>query len=268
MGENDDKGKKADTPISSKKVDEDLDLDEDLADALAGSSGGESTNIDNLIAIEDPNFSNELKNINAEDFAGVVITTEKSSDEINENEKAHSVFRTYLSNLPKEFKTKSYIALGILLLMTPIAALILSGKLLPRFDFPYVVSMNEITTDVFSYETDGVEVPLFDDFRAKSFTYELPKAKIILKTRDGEPATGDFEFFLNLRDEELSPTIDENQGEIRELIQNTLEEITWDELQTPLGKEKVKKVLRHRINELLQSNAILGVYYRSVILKK
>lgn len=266
MAGDDKNDKKIDAP-AAKKSEDDLDLDDDLAEAMDGQGGADAaTNIDQLIAIEDPTFSEQLKDISADDFKGVVISTENSSDEINENEKTPTAFRSYVTNLPKEYKFKFYISLGILALMTPIAIMIYMGMLLPKFDFPFIVSMDEISKDVHTYEADSPEVPLFDDFRSKAFTYEIAKATINLKSRDGDPAFGDFEFFLNLRDEELSPLIDEKLGAIREIIQSTIGETTTEDLQTPLGKEKVKKVLRHRINEMLQQNAVLGVFYRSVLL--
>jgi flagellar basal body-associated protein FliL len=269
-----DKAAESESPNPEEKQgsDKDEEDDEDLADALneEGAEGGEATaeDLDKLLIEEDPLFQDELSKINADDFADLVISSDSVSEDIDEEGKGPGFWKSYYNNLPKEKKLRFYISIGIVVAVTPIIALLLMGKILPTFEIPYVVSMNELTEEVYSYPTDGVEVPLFDDFRSQAVTFGLPKTMINLKRENDEPAYGEFEFFLNLREKELTEVIKAKQSEIMDLIQRTLEQITWRELQTPVGKEKVKKVIRHRVNDYLQGNIVLGVYYRSILLQK
>ncbi len=257
-------------PDSNIDLDLDLDLDDDLADALGeeGAEGGEEIDVDAALAEADPNFGSEIDEISAGDFQGVVIEKDSVSEEVPEDAKVPSAFRAYLGNLPKEIKNRYKMAAGVLAVMIPFAVLIYMGKILPRFDLPYVVSMNELSNDVYTYPVEDVYVPLFDDFRTKAFTVTLPKASINLKSVDGNTAYGQFEFFVNLRDKESQEVVADNQSEILDLIQRVLEQVTWKELQNPIGKEKVKKVIRHRLNEYFKGNIVIGVYYRSVLLQK
>jgi flagellar basal body-associated protein FliL len=256
---------------NNQKKSEDLDLDEDLAAALgdASSNGTSEVNFDEVIAEVDPNFKQEIESIDQKDFAGVDIQTDTSDVTVTtENEKVPSALRAYFANLPKDVKVRYLSALGILLVMLPITFLIFKGFLLPTFELPYHVSMKELTEVVYSYPTDTVEVPLFDEFKSQSFTFTLPETTITLKKTDDNPSYGKFEFFLNIREKEMATQIKLKESEIMDLIQRSLEQITWEELQTPNGKEKVKKVIRQRVNEYLQANIVLGVFYRSVILTK
>lgn len=257
-----------DNDENSKK---DLDLDDDLADALSSdesTGGGEDINVDELLSEVDPDFSSEVDKISSEDFAGVVIGKDKVSEEVDEEAEVPSVFKTFIANIPTEKKNRYMLAASVVTILIPLAMLIFMGKILPTFELPYLVSMDEVSKDVRTYPTDGVQVPLFDEFRSKAFTIALPKAMINLKTDGGSPSYGQFEFFINIRDKELAAAIKSKQSEMIDIMQRVLEEVTWDQLQSPTGKERVKKVIRHRLNEFLQGNIVLGVYYRSVILQK
>ncbi len=250
------------------KEGEDLDLDEDLAEALGEEETTEDIDVDQVIAESDPEFANELNQIASEDFSSAAIEKGAASEEVDENAAVPSAFKAWLSNLPKEIKQRYYIAAGLAAFFIPIALLVYNGKLLPRFDFPYTLSMDELTTEVYTYPVEGTKVPLFDEFRTKAHTVELPKTVINLRSSGSGSSYGEFSFSLVLRDEDLSSAIKAKQSEIIDLIQRVLEQITVKELEGPAGKEKVKKVIRHRLNEYLQGNVVLGVYYRSVILEK
>lgn len=255
-----------------KKGLDDLDLDDDLADALSGEGGEVSAEsaekLDEMISEADPEFAEKLKDISAKDFEGVVIDKGAAAEEVDEAAKVPSAFKAFLQNLPKDLKNRYFLAGAIVLIMVPLAALILMGKILPRFELPYTVQMDDITKDVYSYPTDGMRVPLFDEYRIKSHTFTFPETTINLRTNDGGAAYGKFQFFLNLRDKEDEELIEKRQSEIIDMLQRVLEQVTWQDAQTPLGKEKVKKIIRHRINEFLQANVVIGVYYRSVLLER
>lgn len=261
------------TTESAEEVDDSsVETDEDLAEALGAIEENQievsGENLDKMIHSEDPNFQNELSKINKDDFSGLKISQDQVAEDVTEDEKGPPLWKSFYDNLPKEQKVKIYAALAVVVVGAPLIFFLLKGMLLPEFEIPYVVSMKELSKKVHSYPTDGVQVPLFDDYRSQAFTMAMPKTMINLKREGGEPSYGQFEFFFNLREKELASVIQSRETEIIDLLQRTLEQITWRELQTPMGKEKVKKVVRHRINDFLQGNIILGVYYKSVLLQK
>ena len=98
----------------------------------------------------------------------------------------------------------------------------------------------------------------------------LPETVFNLKVNSSSerPAFGRLEFFLNLRGKEFEPLIQKQQRKIIDLFQRTLEQVSWDELESPLGKEKLRKILRSKVNKYLEQDIVLGIYYRSVILSK
>ncbi len=242
-------------------------VDEDLAEALGEIESTEDVDVDQALSEADPLFEADLAEISHQDFSGVVIEKENLSDEVDENAAAPSAYKALWDNIPKETKNRYYIAGGVMALLLPFALLIYNGKILPQFELPYVLNMGELSQEIYSYPVEGVQVPLFDDFRTQAHTVQFPKTVINLASTGGTPSYGEFEFSLVLRDEDLSVAIKAKESEIIDLMQRVLEQITWKELQSPIGKEKVKKVIRHRINEYLQGNVVVGVYYRHVVLE-
>ncbi len=259
---------KAENPEKDSDPNDILDIDEDLAAALGDVEESLSVDVDQAIAEADPEFSKEIESISSQDFSGVVINKENLSEEVDENEKVPSAYKTFWNNLPQSTKKRYYLAAGITDVLIPFAILIYMGKILPRFDLPYTLSFQELTKDIYSYPVEGVQVPLFDDYRTQAHTIQFPKTVINLRSSGDSPSYGEFEFSFVLRDEELSVAIKAKESEIIDLMQRVLEQVTWQELQSPIGKEKVKKIIRHRINEYLQGNVVIGVYYRHVVLEK
>ena len=247
--------------------DEDLGIDDDLADALS-EGADQSVEVESLIESMDPGFSDELNEISSGDFAGVMINKEIVSDEVDESAKAPSAYKAFVANIPTDLKNRYILVAGILVVMLPLAALIYMGKLLPRFEIPYKVSMDEISKEVIVYDTTDPEIPLFDQYRNRGFTVSLPRTMINLKVDGDRPAYAQFEFKFSLRDEEYIEIIKKRESEISDLMQGVLAEITLRELQTPMGKEKVKKVIRHRVNTFLKGNFVLGVYYHTILVDK
>lgn len=210
----------------------------------------------------------EFDRIAANQHEGVVISKGLSIEPNKGKAKRLIVLKDFIKNISPEVKKKSLLASLILFVGAVLSYSLLQGQLLPRFAFPYKVSFKELAQEIYSYPTDGLEVPLFDDSRSKAFTVALPKATINLRGEGDEPDYGEFEFFLNLRDRDLVIQVNNQQSEIVEIVRRSLENVSWNELQTPIGKDRVKKQIRSDVNKFLGGNMVLSVYYRSVILSR
>jgi|GEM_PF-2321984 len=173
-----------------------------------------------------------------------------------------------LKNIDRRQKLLLGSIVGILVIFVPLFMATISGDLLPGFKIPYHLTLEELSDDVRSYDASKAMVPLFDSFRTKAITLTLPQQVISLKPKDGRPSFGRFVFSLSVRDDEYAKVIEQQKATVIDLIQRTLEEITWDALQSPIGKEKAKKIIRYRLNEALQGEVVVGVYYKSIILTK
>jgi flagellar basal body-associated protein FliL len=245
-------------------------MTEEGIEPVANEAAGEiNAQMDSTLNDLDPGFKDELDTIASNNFDGVVIRKGETL-KVGRQAKAKyfSIYINFLKNLPAATRKKLMLSGVILGLGFVISLLVSRGYFLPQFKFPYVVSMSELTDDVFNYPADGLQVPLFDDYRSKAFTFALPKATLNLRANGDEPAYGEFEFFLNLRDKDLTDMISKREKDILEIVRVALEDVSLKELETPLGKERVKKLIRYKINEYLEGNIVLSVYYRSVLLSR
>lgn len=76
-----------------------------------------------------------------------------------------------------------------------------------------------------------------------------------------------YEFSLEGNSTEVLVEIKDREGEILDRVQRTIEEHTYDELNTPEGKKMISEKVRSTINRLLTLGKIRYVYIQGVILK-
>ena len=236
-------------PANEKSGDEADDIadaisdDDDIAadgDESALKNMGSVDEIDDLLDEVDPEFKKSLEDIKGEDFANHNIDssqTEQNSD----SKEVRSLRIQFIHNLPLEHKIIYGGFIAIALFFVPLIILVANRTLIPTFELPYILSFKELTERIYSYDPEGTKVPLFDDFRSKSHTMALPQTVINLRSEAGQPAFGRFEFFLNVRDKELASIIETKQSEIIDLIQRTLEQVSWQGDAKPFRQRKGQK---------------------------
>ena len=251
---------------TTDKEDVDLDLEEDVEAALGEDDAPSGADPEALLNQVAPEAIGEIGAISSQDFEGVIIGAESVSDPVDENSKVPSFIRALIQNLPFEVKKKYLIALVVIVLGGIAAVLVLLDKVLPRFELPYKISMHQLSKVVYPYTRESYFVPLFDEFKIKSFSYKFPKTSVTLTGPNGKTAFGHFEFILNLRDEEASVLMERHQSELVDKLQRALEMMDTRELQSPIGKEKLKKLILFKINEFMQGNFVIGVYFRSILI--
>jgi len=146
--------------------------------------------------------------------------------------------------------------------------LIATGLMRPSFQSPFEVSLKPWAKNIVDYDPKETSIPLFDSFRSKAFTVSFPKTVFNLKSSGSETRFGELEFFIELRDKKYEKLVLNRKSETIDRIQRIMEQVTWEELESPTGKEKVKKIVRNRLNKLFQRDIVLSVFYRSLLLSK
>lgn len=130
-------------------------------------------------------------------------------------------------------------------------------------------SFAEVADARFEYDEDE---PL-EDFTDPLFHPEhmmlLDKFVINLKhPRDGSiNPMGLFEFYLEASNQDSAVEIKDRQGEIRDVISRNIEQMTYSDLITVDGKEKMKILLRKAVNTSLTRGQVRHIYIKSIVLK-
>ena len=82
-----------------------------------------------------------------------------------------------------------------------------------------------------------------------------------------ENPMGYFEFYLEMNSQEAAVEIGDRMSEVIDSVQRTAESITYDEIITTAGKNKLKLVIRKNVNKVLSEGRVRKVFYKSVVIK-
>ena len=146
--------------------------------------------------------------------------------------------------------------------------LVLKGNVLPTLEMNYLKSFADIADAAFKFDSKEEMEDFADPFFHPEHVMLIDKIVVNLRTEPGQPnPMGLFEFYIESSSDEGAIEIKDREGEVRDVISRTLEQMDYDELVTVGGKNHVKIVLRRALNQFLTKGRVLRVYFRNVILK-
>ncbi len=196
-------------------------------------------------------------------------------DELKENVRRSTEFITSRLEkyraLPNQSKRLLWAAvcLGVLSVFTLLVSVsgILKVEVGPRF----LASFEQVADAAFVY---GDNEP-FEDFMDPLFHAEhivaMDRIIVNLKRPRNAPERnpmGFFDLYFEASNQECAVEMKDREGEVRDLVARTLEQMTYEELITLDGKEKMKSVLRKSLNGFLTRGQIRRVYLKNIILKE
>lgn len=172
--------------------------------------------------------------------------------------------------LPVKAKLTLLAALG----MGALSVFILKLTLAPKFSLNFgggifFRSFAEVADARFDYDEDEPMEDFTDPLSHPEHVMLLDKFIINLRhPRDGSAnPMGLFEFYLEASNQDSAVEIKDRQGEIRDAISRNLEQMSYNELITVEGKEKLKVILRKSVNAVLTKGQVRHVYIKTIVLK-
>jgi flagellar basal body-associated protein FliL len=78
---------------------------------------------------------------------------------------------------------------------------------------------------------------------------------------------GAFEFYLEGEDSEVIVEVKDREVEIRDRMQRTLEEFTFDQAADADGKKMIVDKLKKEINQSLSTGKIRKIWFKTVVIK-
>lgn len=158
---------------------------------------------------------------------------------------------------------------AFMVLLGLVVTLLSGGRLLPDFEIKFVPTVAAGADH--AWTIGGTEE--WDDFysplRHPEHVILLDKVVVNLKKSESsdENPMGYFEFYLELNSREAAVETSDRMSEISDAVQRTAEAITYDEIITPAGKNKLKLVIRKNVNTILTQGRVRKVFYKSVVIK-
>lgn len=144
----------------------------------------------------------------------------------------------------------------------------LRGIWLPEL-FPQ--ALHDVTTladKVWTEPADQPRLSLYRAFPQEEIEFLFPKIVVNLKrTNSYQNPMGMFEFYVVMDSKDSALEVQARQGELHDHLQREIEDQTYADLASPLGKRRVKDILKRELNDKLTQGWVRDVLLKSMVLK-
>lgn len=160
----------------------------------------------------------------------------------------------------------------IVLLVTSIASIVLIGRIFTQGIIkPEPLFLNSL--EAWSQETttlaSATKEMFYNSPRTAQNIFLMKKMMANIKRSDnsGLNPMGAFEFFVEGTASDVMIEIKDREAEMEDLFLRTIEEMTYDQLDTGEGKQMLCDQLKQALNQVLTKGHVRSVYYKSIIIK-
>lgn len=145
----------------------------------------------------------------------------------------------------------------------------LTKGVIPKESKTFIESLDSVADVVYEFDPLSEVEPFYDNLRASSNLILLPKIVVnLLRSKgSGDNPMAALEFFVEGMIPEVVVEIKDREVAIREVMHRTLEESTYDELESPEGKQAVQDKLVQRMNQILTTGKARRVFLKTIVLK-
>lgn len=144
----------------------------------------------------------------------------------------------------------------------------LHGVWIPSLLTPIVTDVTKHADQVWVIDEKETFIPFYKAFPQEEIEVLLPKIVVNLKrTRPSHNTMGAFEFYLVVDSKDAAFEVKAREHELHDKMQRTVEGLTYDEINSPLGKRRLKDLLRKDLNDALTQGWVKEVFIKTLILK-
>ncbi len=182
--------------------------------------------------------------------------------------KAFRAGANYFIKLPRLQKL-AWITFAALLVTIPILfKLNLMGVWLPSL-FPRIVSDITVSADrVWEPKEKSDWVSLYRAFPQEEIEFLFPKIVVNLRTNNSmRNPMGAFEFYVVMDSQDAALEVQARQKELHDRLQRAIEGQAYADLTSPLGKKRIKDLLRGELNQVLTQGWVKDVLIKTMVLK-
>jgi flagellar basal body-associated protein FliL len=147
--------------------------------------------------------------------------------------------------------------------------MLMEGDFLPSFEMHLLPTVAAQADQSWTYDEKEPTDDFFSSIRHPEHVVLLERLVVNVKPSEnsGPNPMGFFEFYIEGSSEEAAIEINDRKAEVKDTMQRTIEGITYDDLVTPAGKNKLKLVLRKNINTVLTTGRVRKLFFKSVVIK-
>jgi flagellar basal body-associated protein FliL len=164
------------------------------------------------------------------------------------------------------------IAFAVLVAIAGLSAWVLlhnfKGVWLPQIHEPILRSFEEDAEFVGTYDPKQEGESFYSAFPQEIHEYLFPRMKVNLKAaKDSPNPMGAFEVIVQLDSKDTAVEVHDREVEFFDALQRVFEEETAGDLETTLGKDRLKSRIKRELNQRLTQGWVKDVNYKTFILK-
>lgn len=131
-----------------------------------------------------------------------------------------------------------------------------------------ITDITKFSDQSWTVAKDEQLVQLFRAFPQEEIEFLFPKVIVNLKSDSAyRNPMGAFEFYVVLDSKDVALEVKARRDELHDRLQRALESQTYGELTSPLGKKRVKDLLRRELNDVLSQGWVKDVLIKTMIVK-
>jgi flagellar basal body-associated protein FliL len=167
---------------------------------------------------------------------------------------------------------KKFIAFSLILLSAATIAFVYRSYthgVLPEDQELIMATLEEWSSQSYKYDANTEMDSFYDSPRTIQNIMSLPKMIVNIKpsASSGSNPMAAMEFFLEGLSPEANVEVKDRESEIRDLFQRTMEDMTFDELDSGEGKQLLTERLRQNLNSVLSNGKIRRIYIKEAVIK-
>lgn len=141
--------------------------------------------------------------------------------------------------------------------------------LLPPQEELFIGSMEEWAEKSYSYNPETETEAFYESTHNSQNMISLTKMVVNLKRSAGSGPNpmGAFEFYVEGTASDVLVEIKDREGEVRDLFQRNLEDMNFDQVASPEGKQLLTEKLRKEVNKILSRGKVRRVFIKAALIK-
>lgn len=170
--------------------------------------------------------------------------------------------------LPKSSKLLMGAILLLAMAFFVVVRITFHGAFMPELKPGFLNSFAEVADKRYEYDPQEAWEEFNNPLLQPESVVLLDRVVVNLRPPgDGSNPMGMFEIYVEGASHEAAVELKDREVEARDTISRTLERISYDELLTAEGKNKLKLILRKDLNAFLTQGRVRKVYFKTVVLK-
>lgn len=158
--------------------------------------------------------------------------------------------------------------LALLVVMFFLFKINVKGQWIPLFNKPELQRFSAIADSEIDVGKDKEFIPLYTAFSLPHFEYLLPKFKANLKpTPTNAWPMAAMELIITLDTRETAVELKDREAAVFDRVQRVIESVTYEQMDSALGKEHLKTLIKKELNTILTQGWVEDINYKTLVIK-